>query len=122
MEAVRFYKVLPEQVVIFHDDLDLSLGKIRIKRGGGNGGHNGLRSVQNHLKSPDFVRVRLGIGRPSEGEDVVRFVLTGFSSRERAAVEALVDALAPAVPDILDDNFSGAMNRVMNPIQAAAIA
>lgn len=117
-EAVRYYKLDPARVVVFHDDLDLPLGRVRIKRGGGNAGHNGLRSLQQHLGTPDFVRVRLGIGRPETGQDPAQFVLNRFSSEERRLLEPMLEALPGVVGEILDEAFAAAMNRLANPPEA----
>lgn len=78
----RYFKVDPEHVVVIHDDLDLEAGVIRLKRGGGHGGHNGLRDIERALGSSDFSRVRIGIGRPPGRMDPARYVLAKISSRE----------------------------------------
>lgn len=114
-EVVRYYKLDPLQVVVFHDDLDLALGRVRIKRGGGNAGHNGLRSIQQHLGTANFVRVRLGIGRPEAGQEVSQFVLTRFTPEERRLVEPLLEGLPEVVPLLLEDDLVAAMNRLANP-------
>ncbi|MBF0135954.1 MAG: aminoacyl-tRNA hydrolase [Magnetococcus sp. DMHC-1] len=111
-EAVRFYKLPPEVVIVFHDDMDLPLGKVRMKAGGGNAGHNGLKSIQQHLGTPAFVRIRLGVGRPAAGMDPVRFVLEPFTQNERDMVDALLATLPTALPFILQGDLPGAMNRL----------
>lgn len=78
-----YYKIEAENVVVLHDDLDLPLGRIRIKHGGGNAGHQGLNSITRELGTPDFVRIRLGISRPAPGRDVKGYVLERFSENER---------------------------------------
>jgi PTH1 family peptidyl-tRNA hydrolase len=86
----RFYKIAPEEVLVLHDDLDLPPGGIRLKRGGGNGGHNGLKDIQAVLATPDFWRLRLGIGHPRAlglRQDVVDFVLARPRAEERAAID-----------------------------------
>ncbi|MBF0178061.1 MAG: aminoacyl-tRNA hydrolase [Magnetococcales bacterium] len=119
-EAVRFYKILPEEVVVFHDDMDLPLGKVRMKVGGGNAGHNGLKSIQQHLGTPAFVRVRLGVGRPAAGMDPVRFVLESFTRDEREVVDTLLAALPASLSHILQGDLPGAMNRLVNsPVKPA---
>ena len=95
-EALRFHKLTAEQVVIFHDDLDLPPFEIRVKQGGGTGGHNGLKSLDAHI-GPDYWRVRLGIGHPApglKGEIVTNYVLGNFAKAEQSAVQSLCDALA----------------------------
>ncbi|WP_130469965.1 aminoacyl-tRNA hydrolase [Candidatus Magnetaquicoccus inordinatus] len=112
--AARFFKLSPEQVIVFHDDLDLEAGRIRIKRGGGHGGHNGLRSIQQVLGSADFVRVRLGIGRPPAGVEPAHYVLSPFNSAERNSLHPVLDRLPAALLFILKGDLPGAMNSVYN--------
>ncbi|MBF0152954.1 MAG: aminoacyl-tRNA hydrolase [Magnetococcales bacterium] len=114
-EAVRFYKLLPEEVIVFHDDMDLPLGKVRMKAGGGNAGHNGLKSIQQVLGTPAFVRVRLGVGRPAAGMDPVRFVLEPFTGNEREIVDSLLALLPGSLSFLLRGDLPGAMNRLVNP-------
>lgn len=109
--AVHFYKLAPEEVVVFHDDLDVVPGRIKIKQGGGHGGHNGLKSIQQVLASPEFCRVRLGIGRPPGGMDPARYVLDPFPALERAVMDALLTQLPEILPLILAGDLSGAMNQ-----------
>lgn len=111
-EAVRFYKLPLDRVVVFHDDLDLDLARIKIKQGGGNAGHNGLKSMQQLLGSPDFVRVRLGIGKPAAGQDPAAFVLAPFPASERALVDPVLDALPNLLSSILDGDYAGVLNRL----------
>ncbi|MBF0161467.1 MAG: aminoacyl-tRNA hydrolase [Magnetococcales bacterium] len=117
--AVRFFKLTPAQVVVFHDDLDLEPGRVRIKRGGGHGGHNGLKSIQQMLGSADFVRVRLGIGRPAATVDPAHFVLAPFTSTERSQLAATLERLPLALVQILQEDLAGAMNRLYNPPSAS---
>ncbi|HAU29589.1 MAG TPA: aminoacyl-tRNA hydrolase [Rhodospirillaceae bacterium] len=91
--ALAFYKLKPENLMVFHDDLDLAFGKVRVKRGGGAGGHNGLRSIDGVLGA-DYVRVRMGIGHPGGSRLVHDFVLSSFSPEERVHMEKLVSVLA----------------------------
>ncbi len=81
---VRFHKVVPERLVVVHDEIDLPYGSLRLKRGGGDNGHNGLRSVRAALATGDFCRVRIGVGRPPERQDAADFVLSAFSAADRA--------------------------------------
>ncbi|MBF0463305.1 MAG: aminoacyl-tRNA hydrolase, partial [Magnetococcales bacterium] len=113
--AVRFFKWTPGQVVVFHDDLDLEPGRVRIKCGGGHGGHNGLKSIQQSLGSADFVRVRLGIGRPPSGMDPAHFVLAPFNAAERTRIVPTLDRLPAALLRILAGDLAGAMNSLYNP-------
>lgn len=113
--AARFYKLDPTQVVVFHDDLDLGPGRVRMKCGGGHGGHNGLKSIQQALGSANFVRVRLGIGRPPQGVDPAHFVLAPFNTTEQNQVAEPLERLPKALPRILRGDLPGAMNDLHNP-------
>jgi PTH1 family peptidyl-tRNA hydrolase len=103
----RYYRVPPERIVVVHDELDLPLGTVRVKLGGGTAGHNGVADVASAI-GPDFARVRLGIGRPSGRKDPVQWVLEPFSKREAAEVPAIVDLGVDAVLSILRDGISAA--------------
>ena len=103
----RFYKVPLERVVVVHDELDLPFGVVRVKEGGGAGGHNGVLSVMSAM-GPDFVRVRLGIGRPPGRKDPVDFVLERFRKSEEPAVPGIVDAGADAVLAVIREGVSAA--------------
>lgn len=93
-EAVRFFKLSPSDVVVFHDELDLAPGKLRIKTGGGNGGHNGLRSIDAHI-GPEYRRVRIGIGHPGNKDLVTPYVLSDFTKQEHNEwLAPLLDAIA----------------------------
>jgi PTH1 family peptidyl-tRNA hydrolase len=95
--AQRYLKLAAGDVIVFHDELDLAPGKVRIKRGGGNAGHNGLRSLSAHIGN-DFVRVRIGIGHPGAKELVERYVLSDFAKADRTCLEPLLEAIADAAP------------------------
>jgi peptidyl-tRNA hydrolase, PTH1 family len=109
--AVRFFKVEPEQVLVVHDDVDLEAGRLQARAGGGLAGHNGLRSLAQHLGSQDFLRLRIGIGRPGRGDPrpVADWVLSPFSPEEDA--EALVARAADAVEAIARDGLEAAQQR-----------
>ncbi len=107
----RRFAESPGDLIVIHDDLDIPTGLVRLKRGGGTGGHNGLRSLQEELGTPDFLRVRIGIGRPPEGVDPAEFVLTPVPAASRGLFDAGVAAAAEAVLDILRDGFDKAMTR-----------
>jgi PTH1 family peptidyl-tRNA hydrolase len=94
---VQFFKVAPDRLVVVHDELDIPFSAVRLKLGGGEGGHNGLRSVTKSLGTKDYVRVRVGIGRPPGRQDPADFVLKDFSPAERKELPFLVDAAADAV-------------------------
>ncbi|MBF0108099.1 MAG: aminoacyl-tRNA hydrolase [Magnetococcales bacterium] len=111
-EAVRFYHLEPVDVVVFHDDLDLAPGRIKVKQGGGHGGHNGLKSIHQVLASPEFLRVRLGIGRPPGKMDPARYVLEPFSSQEQVIHDASIALLPQVLPFLLRGDPAGAMNHL----------
>jgi PTH1 family peptidyl-tRNA hydrolase len=97
----QFYKVEPAQIVAVHDELDLPFGQVRCKVGGGEGGHNGLRSMSKSLSTKDYNRVRIGIGRPPGRQDPADYVLSDFSATERKELDFLVDRAADMVESII---------------------
>lgn len=107
--AADFFGVPPERIVIVHDELDFPFGRVAIKRGGGHGGHNGLRDILAHLGTGAFVRVRVGIGRPPGG-DVTAWVLSDFSTSERAALPGILDRARDAVEAVVLRGAAAAMN------------
>jgi peptidyl-tRNA hydrolase, PTH1 family len=106
-----FYKVAPEQLVVVHDELDLPYGALRLKRGGGDNGHNGLRSITKSLGTREYLRVRVGIGRPPGRMDPADYVLRDFSAAERKDLEFEVDRAADAVEALVRDGLDAAQNR-----------
>ena len=110
-EAVHFFKLPPASVVVFHDELDLPLGKLRVKTGGGNAGHNGLRSITAHIGN-DYRRVRLGIGHPGAKELVEPHVLSDFAKSERDLVAASCDAIGEAAELLAKGEDANFQNRV----------
>ncbi|MEO3742564.1 aminoacyl-tRNA hydrolase [Plantactinospora sp. B5E13] len=106
----QFYKVPPAQVVAVHDELDIPYGQLRVKCGGGEGGHNGLRSMSKSLGTKDYVRVRFGIGRPPGRQDPADFVLSDFSSVERKELEFLVDRAADVAEAVVTRGVEWAQN------------
>lgn len=119
-EAVNFYKLKPEQVIVFHDELDLTLARFRCKLGGGHAGHNGLRSIQAHI-GPNFVRGRLGIGHPGDKALVHSHVLSDFYKSELGAVEAMLTACVSALPLLLSGEREAYQNEVMRLAPAPKI-
>jgi PTH1 family peptidyl-tRNA hydrolase len=109
--VVRYYRVPVDRLVVVHDDIDLAFGAIRVKRGGGEGGHNGLRSISQSLNTKDYLRVRFGIGRPPGRQDPADFVLRRFSAAERAEVDLAVELCADAVEALLTDGLEPTQNR-----------
>ena len=108
----HFYSVPPAGVVVIHDDLDLDFGRIRLKQGGGEGGHNGLRSIATVLGSKDFQRVRFGIGRPPGRQDPAAYVLQPFGSREREEVPTICEQAADATELLIELGLAPAQNVV----------
>jgi PTH1 family peptidyl-tRNA hydrolase len=110
--AATFLKVEPSNIIVIHDELDLPWRDVRVKVGGGHAGHNGLRSIIQRLGTPDFVRVRVGIGRPPPGfkGDVADFVLQDFDAAERAELPDVLDRAAAAVEHIVQAGAASAMN------------
>ena len=107
----RRFEVGPEQLVVVHDELDLPPAALRVKMGGGLAGHNGLRSITQHLHSQDFLRVRIGVGKPPSKERGANHVLSGFSKRDREQIAVTLEEAADAVELILTDGVEAAMNR-----------
>ena len=105
-----FYKVPPERLVVVHDELDLPYGALRLKRGGGDNGHNGLRSISRSLASKDYLRVRFGIGRPPGRMDPADYVLRDFSPAERKELDFHVDRAADAVETLVRAGLEAAQN------------
>jgi PTH1 family peptidyl-tRNA hydrolase len=110
--ALDFYKLAPTDVFVLHDELDLPLGRMRLKRGGGNAGHNGLKSINQELGSPEFVRLRLGIGRPEAGRDVAGYVLEPFGGAELPVVRKVVPAAVDGIMAFFEDGLEAAQRRV----------
>ena len=115
----RFYKIEPAEILVVHDELDLQPGAIRLKQGGGNGGHNGLKDIQASLASPDFWRLRLGIGHPGERNEVVNYVLKAPRKEERAAIDHALDRCLLAWPKLGAGDYEAAQ-RLLHPKSAPA--
>ena len=116
--AAGFFKIEPPSITVFHDELDLVPGKVRVKRGGGAAGHNGLRSMDQRLGSPDYWRVRLGIGHPGVKELVHSHVLSDFAKSDRPWVEALCEAVADNAGLLVARRDSTFQNKVHLAMQA----
>ena len=106
----NYYGLEAKKILVAHDDLDLSAGCVRLKYGGGHGGHNGLRSITQSLGSDAYYRVRIGIGRPEPGRDVSSFVLGKPSSEERSIISSRIDDVLALSDEILSGSFESAMN------------
>lgn len=109
--AMRFWKLPPEQLLVVHDEVDLELGRLQARLGGGTAGHNGLRSVQQHLGTPEFMRLRVGIGRPERGDPrpVADWVLSPFD--DHVDVDALVSRAADAAETIVQEGLESAQQQ-----------
>ncbi len=108
-EALRFYKLSLADLIIIHDDLDIPFGRIKLKEGGGHGGHNGLSSLSQVLGSGDFPRVRIGIGRPLHG-DVVNYVLSNFSREEMVDLPSILDGTVDLLELLIKEGIPKAMS------------
>jgi PTH1 family peptidyl-tRNA hydrolase len=118
-EAMRFYKLEPADVTVFYDELDLAAGKVRVKRGGGAGGHNGIRSLDGHI-GQDYRRVRIGIGHPGIKEMVTPHVLGDFAKADYEWLEPLLDALADNAELLARGDDNGFMNKLALAVPGAA--
>jgi PTH1 family peptidyl-tRNA hydrolase len=105
-----FYKVPVERLIVVHDELDIPFGALRLKRGGGDNGHNGLRSITKSLGDKEYLRVRFGVGRPPGRMDAAAFVLKDFSAAERKVLDLEVDRAADAVEALLTGSLEAAQN------------
>ena len=112
---LTFYKVPPERLIVLHDELDIPFDELRLKHGGGHGGHNGLRDIIARLGTGDFTRVRLGIGRPPGRQPAADFVLRDFTATEREALPVLLEDAADAVELIASDGLAAAQQRFHSP-------
>lgn len=106
-----FYDVDPEHVVVVHDEVDIPFDTVRLKQGGGEGGHNGLRDITKALGTRDYLRVRVGVGRPPGSKDTADHVLAPFTSRERPTVPLLLDTAAEAAADLILTGLQAAQQR-----------
>jgi peptidyl-tRNA hydrolase, PTH1 family len=118
----QFYKIAPAQILALHDELDLPFGEVRAKFGGGEGGHNGLRSMTQSLGTKDYARTRFGIGRPPGRQDPADFVLSDFSSVQRKELEFLIDRAADIAEAIMTNGVEWAQNQFHAPTSAREVA
>jgi len=115
--AARWFKVPVNRILVIHDDLDLPVGRVRFRLGGSSGGHRGVASIMGHLGEADFVRLRIGIGRPPSDE-AVDYVLSRFTRSEQSVIDRIVDDVPSMVRSVLQDGVGEAMNRY-NGLDAA---
>jgi peptidyl-tRNA hydrolase, PTH1 family len=114
-QLLRFYSLPPERLIVVHDELDLPFGGLRLKVGGGHGGHNGVRDIATVLGTPEFPRVRVGIGRPPGRQPAADFVLRNFAAEERTALPNLLVDAADAVEALATDGLEAAQARFNGP-------
>jgi len=113
VEASKFFKILPERIFVFHDDLDLEIGKLKIKIGGGNGGHNGLRSIDQYIGS-NYWRIRIGISRPEHSGDIANYVLKKFTKEQNEIIDMMIEKIIKNINVLLvegKDKFFLAFNK-----------
>jgi len=113
VQAANFYKILPQNIVVIHDDMDLPTDKIKAKLGGGSGGHNGIKSIDSCI-TPNYNRIRIGVGHPTgkSEENVVNHVLSGFSKADKENIEADIDLVADLLPTMLQKGVAEFSNRL----------
>ena len=117
--ACKSLGIGPGDLIVVHDEIDLPFGALRFKVGGGHGGHNGLRSICSVLGSADFMRLRVGVGRPPQGSDVAGYVLNPFSARERSELDQVLAAATEALQTLLSQGSAAAMNEFNNRMFAS---
>ena len=111
-QTANYYGLAPEDIFVFHDDIDLGAGKIRVKQGGGHGGHNGLRDIDRHI-GKDYWRVRIGVGRPDGRQDVDKWVLSDFTKQEQSDwLSPLIEAMIQEAPRLIEKDMAGFASKV----------
>lgn len=108
----KFYKIPVEDVIVFHDEMDLPVGKIRVKRGGGSGGHNGLKSIDKHMGN-NYLRVRIGVSKPLTREEVVNWVLSAFSKQDKKIIDETVESIAKFSDLVVKGDSENFMNKLV---------
>ncbi len=119
--VLDWYKLDPDSVLILYDDMDLPLGRLRLRGSGSAGGHNGMKSLIQHLGSQSFPRLRLGVGKPKGSKDVVGHVLGGFTPAEKEVLEQVLNTAVEAVECCLQEGLTTAMNR-FNPVDLSSVS
>lgn len=113
--VASYYRIAVDNILVAHDELDLPPGAVRLKQGGGHGGHNGLRDIIRALGSGDFLRLRIGIGHPGDRDEVVNYVLTRPSPTDRVAIEQSLDEALAVIPQVIAGNLQQAMLELHSP-------
>jgi len=115
-EVIRFYKIPSSKVIVFHDEIDFPLGKLKFKSGGGHAGHNGLRSISEHIGS-DYIRVRIGVGHPGNKNAVANYVLGDFSKVEQETITQILEVISTEAPDLTLENATDFGKSISEKIQ-----
>lgn len=115
-EISRFYKIELNNTIAIHDDLDIALGKLKVKRGGSSGGHNGLKSLDSHI-GVDYMRIRIGIGHPGDKDMVSEYVLSNFRKEEITALDGIIQETSRHIALLLNEDEAGFMNKVSLSLQ-----
>ena len=115
-EVIRFYKILSSKVIVFHDEIDFPLGKLKFKSGGGHAGHNGLRSISEHIGS-DYIRIRIGVGHPGNKNAVANYVLGDFSKVEQETITQILEVISTEAPDLTLENATDFGKSISEKIQ-----
>lgn len=108
----QFYQIIPEEILVVHDDIDLPAGKLKLKTGGGHGGHNGLRDIIAQLSSPNFHRLRIGVGHPGHKDLVLNYVLSRPSLDDKQCIDHAIERAIVVMPEMMTGHFSIAMNKL----------
>ena len=111
LEVLNFYKAHPQDLIVIYDDIDIEVGKIRVKPSGSAGTHNGMRDISKKIGTNDFIRVRVGSGKPQNGQDLADFVLGGFKKEEIEDINKAVEDASEAVIEIIENGVHSAMNK-----------
>ena len=112
VKAANFYKILPQNIIVIHDDMDLEVGKVKAKIGGGTGGHNGLKSIDSAI-SPNYNRIRIGVGHPqNKGEAVVNHVLSRFSKKDREIINQKINLINENIEILINDGVAKFSNEI----------
>lgn len=111
-KVANFYKIEPSEILVVHDELDIDNGQIRLKQGGGHGGHNGLRSIHQHLGRNDYLRLRIGIDHPGHKSKVANYVLSNPSIAQKKLIDEAIDNAINSIDDIINGKIEPAMQRL----------
>lgn len=111
-KVARYYKLTPEEILVVHDELDFSPGVVKLKKGGGHAGHNGLRDIISHLESNEFYRLRIGIGRPVAGRSVADYVLSVSSCKDAEIIDSVISNCMVFLGELMSGDIAIAMNKI----------